>query len=94
MALKFTDSILAPENVMFRELEGEAVLLNLDSECYFGLDDVGTRMWRVLTKSNSIQDAFEILLTEYEVEPDLLREDLIDLLERLVEKGLLKVNGI
>ena len=94
MTLKFTDSISVPENVMFRELEGEAVILNLDSECYFGLDDVGTRMWIALTKTGSIQGACERLQDEFDVESDLLRKDLMELLEKLIEKGLLEVSGV
>lgn len=80
-----------PENVLFRELESESVILNLDSESYFGLDDVGTRMWLVLTESDSIQAAYEALEDEYDVEPDLLRKDLIELIEKLIENGLVEV---
>ena len=93
MELNFEERVSVPENVMFRELEGEAAILNLESEFYFGLDDVGTRMWLVLTESSSIQGAYDALQDEYEVEPDLLRKDLIELIEKLVEKGLLEVSG-
>ena len=77
---------------MVRELEGESVLLNLDSGHYFGLDDVGTRMWTVLTTSESIQSAYEGLLEEYDVETDRLRRDLEDLADKLVEHGLVDVS--
>ncbi|MBA2525336.1 MAG: PqqD family protein, partial [Pyrinomonadaceae bacterium] len=55
------------------------------------LDEVGTRMLSVLTTSKSIQTAFEMLLEEYDVENGLLRQDLIDLIDRLVEQGLLEI---
>jgi hypothetical protein len=43
-------------------IEGESMLLNLNSEGYFGLDPVGTRMWTQLADSDSIQSAYEALL--------------------------------
>ncbi len=53
-----------PEGVLVRELEGESVLLNLESESYFGLDGIGTRMLALLTDSDSIEAAYEKLLDE------------------------------
>lgn len=94
MASLFEKRAAIPDSVMFRELEGESVLLNIDTETYFGLDDVGTRFWIVLKDSDSIQDAYEILLDEYEVDPDSLREDLEELLAQLVEKGLLVLHDV
>lgn len=74
---------------MMQELDGEAVILNLNSESYFGLDDVGTHMWTLLTRSTSIQAAFDSLTGEYNVEELTLRNDLIKLLLQLVDNGLL-----
>jgi len=42
--INFSDKITVPDTVLFRELDGESVLLNLKTESYLGLDDVGTRM--------------------------------------------------
>jgi hypothetical protein len=83
--------VVASENVLLRELSGEAVLLNLDSEMYFGLDEVGYRMWTVLTGSDSIGAAYEQLLSEYEVEPEQLWESLDSLIGECREQGLLQL---
>jgi len=93
MSASFTQRVSIPENVMFRELEGESVILDLDGESYFGLDRVGTRMWRLLTDSASIQEAYDLLLDEYEVEPERLRDDLASLLETLHGHGLIALDG-
>jgi hypothetical protein len=85
--------VTAPEHILIRELEGEAVLLNLKTETYFGLDDVGMRMWQVLTTSASIREAYEVLLDEYDVPPQQLRQDLDELLGKLVEQGLVEVGN-
>ena len=91
MAMSFAQRVSIPDNVMLRELEGESVILDLDSESYFGLDEVGTRMWQLVTESPSIQVAFEALAEEYEVEPETLREDLSGLIGTLLDRGLIEV---
>jgi len=91
MSISFTERLILPEDVLISDIEGESVLLNVNSERYFGLDEVGTRMLSVLTASNSIQTAYEALLEEYEVEDEKLRHDLADLVDRLVDQGLLEV---
>lgn len=93
MTLAFTQRVSIPAHVMVQELGGESVLLNLHSERYFGLDEVGTRMWALLTASESIQAAYDALLEEYEVESELLRRNLEELIAKLVENGLVEVCG-
>ena len=82
-----------PTGVMVRELSGESVLLNINTESYFGLDDVGTRMWAALTSSPTVQEAYEQLLAEYEVEPDQLQQDLANLIQKLADAGLVIVDA-
>ena len=77
---------------MISRLQEESVLLNLDSERYYGLDDVGTRMLSVLTSSDSVQSAWLQLVDEYDVDREVLREDLVTLVERLLEQGLVEVS--
>ena len=91
MSLAPDQRIEIPDGVMMRELQGEAVLLNLDSESYFGLDEVGTRMWGALTSTPSAQAAFEALLAEYDVAPETLRADLAEFIDKLAAAGLVRV---
>jgi hypothetical protein len=85
------DRVIVPSHVLVRVLDKESVLLNIETERYFGLDETGTRMWQLVTAAPQIEVAYRQLLDEYDVEPELLRENLTDLLGRLVENGLLQV---
>jgi hypothetical protein len=87
----FKNRAAAPTHVMVRYLDRESVLLNLETEQYFGLDETGTRMWQLVTASPNIDAAYQELLEEFDVEPELLRANLVELLGRLVESGLLQV---
>ena len=82
--------ILISDEVLTQNLDGEIVLLDLQSEQYFGLDDVGSAMWNALSETGSVEAAFQQLQAIYEIEPDLLHQDLLSLVGQLRENGLLK----
>lgn len=84
---------VAPD-VLMRELEGEAVLLNLDSETYFGLDEIGTSMWTALAASGTLESAYAALLEIYDADPERLRADLLDFVGQLAEAGLVDVQDV
>ena len=92
MPISFSDRVKIPDDVLISNLQEESVILNLDSERYFGLDSVGTRILTVLTTAESIEVAYETLLREYDVDGPVLREDLMQLVESLVDKGLVQVS--
>jgi hypothetical protein len=89
--VSFADRAKVPSHVLVRMLEGESVLLNLETERYFGLDGTGTRMWQAVTAAENIDGAYQELLQEFDVEPELLRKNLTELLGRLLDNGLLEV---
>ncbi len=89
--VSLTDRVTVPSHVLVRFLDRESVLLNIETERYFGLDETGTRMWQLVTAAPSVEIAYRQLLDEYDVEAELLRANLTELLSRLVENGLLQV---
>ena len=88
--LNLNDRVVVPDGVIARELDGETVLLNLDTGIYFGLDTVGTGIWRAIRANGSLQDALAAVEGDYDVERDVLRADLLDLVSRMLAKGLLQ----
>ena len=93
MQISFSDRVKVPDGVLISNLQDESVILNLDSERYFGLDDVGTRILSVLSTTGSLEAAYQQLLEEYEVDGDVLRRDMLMLVGQLVEHGLVKVDA-
>jgi len=77
-----------PSDVLISVIEDEAVLLNLKSERYFGLNRTGTAMWTALTTAESVETAYESLLARFSVESKTLRRDLNDLVQQLIGHGL------
>ena len=79
------------QDAVFRELDGEAVILQLEAGMYFGLDPVGTRLWQLIETHGQLRPVLEAALEEFDVPPDVLERDLIELVSRLSEKELLVV---
>ena len=80
------------DNVVSRELEGEAVILNLETGTYFGLNEVGTRIWALIQEHRSLGKVFEAMCAEYGASPETLKSDLLQLVEELRAKGLVGVS--
>ncbi len=93
MRVRFDDRAQASPGVLHKNLGGEAVLLDLGTETYFGLDAVGARMWALVTTAPSIQAAYETMLGEYDVASDVLKHDMDQFVADLVERGLLRIGN-
>jgi hypothetical protein len=82
--------VLVNPDVVFREVEGETVLLHLERGIYFGLDAVGTRVWAALVEHGCARPAVPSLLDEFDVTADVLEIDIARLLDALAEKDLVR----
>jgi hypothetical protein len=82
---------VVPPHVLVRSVADELVLLSVETEEYFGLDAVGTRLWQLLTSSATAQDAFDAMLAEYDVDAATLAHDFEGLVEELTARRLLEV---
>jgi hypothetical protein len=80
-----------PLLVHFQILDGDGILLDLRNQLYFGLDDVGVRIWELVRETGSEQAIFAALVKEYEVPPDEIRRDLAEWLDDLIERRLLEL---
>jgi hypothetical protein len=81
--------VLGP-GVLSRELEGEAVLLSLDAGQYFGLDEIGTRVWSLLLEHGDVEPVVRAVVAEYEVTEAQFRADLERFVHQMVANGLLR----
>ena len=84
-------SVHIPEDVVFRELQGEAVILSLESSTYFGLDPVGTRIWQLCTTHRSLRAVLEAMQEEFDAPSETLQSDLMTFVDELSANGLVKV---
>jgi len=83
----------ATPRVLCKDLGDEAILLDLETETYFGLNAAGSRLWTLLTTAHTIREALAIMLEEYDVAPDELERDMGMLIDDLVLRGLLRTGN-
>jgi hypothetical protein len=81
------------EEVLFQEIEGEAVLLDLTNEQYFGLNKVGTRMWLLLSEEGEPTQVLTRLQREFKVDEETLKNDLSVLISELGQQGLISIEN-
>ena len=79
------------DGVIWRDVGGDVVILNVEAGVYFGIDGSGSQMWRELAEHGSVEKTLASLQQQLDVAPDELKRDLDDLLDKLVQKGLVQV---
>ena len=89
--MNLKQTITLSPDVISQEVSGETVLLDLQSENYFGLDEVGTRIWQLIKETNDLEAIFNTLLAEYDVSEERLQGDLDALLGEIAGLGLVKL---
>lgn len=89
--LSASSSIVVAKHQVSSDLGGEVAILDLKAGTYYGLDAVGARTWSLIQEPRTVEEMRDVLVSEYEVEPDRCESDLVALLQRLADKGLIKV---
>ena len=84
MTISFSDRVRVPDDVLISNLQDESVILNLDSERYYGLDEVGSRIWKLLKEGADIPAIVERLAEEYDVTRERLEADVTAVLRYLL----------
>lgn len=85
--------VAIPASTLYREVQGETVLLQLDSGEYFGLDEVGTRLWQLMVEKGDLAVVETTMLAEFDVDAQTLSRDLDQIVEDLITKHLIEVES-
>jgi hypothetical protein len=93
MALRDEQRVTIRSDVLSRVLDGEAVLLDLKSGTYFGLNEVGTELWQQLAAGATVAELRQHLLDRYEIDRDTVDADVEALVAELVRRELADVSG-
>lgn len=77
------------KEVLSQEIDGDSVLLDMKSENYFGLNDVGSHVLKMLHDRSNLRKIVNHLLAIYDVEEKQLETDIAELLQQLLDAGLI-----
>jgi hypothetical protein len=91
---------LSPESVvvvskdqMASDVAGETVILGLTAGRYYGLDAVGARVWQLIQTPAAVSDVRNTIVAEYDVEPQRCEADVLALLQKMADAGLIEVRS-
>lgn len=90
--IAFEARVRIPASVQLQELEGESIILNLQTDLYLGLNQSGTQLLDQLTRFDTVEEAYEALLRQYDIEPEKLRSELAEFLGTLLEHKLIELD--
>ena len=92
---RITDAatVVVADGLLASAFGAELVILNLKDGVYYGLEDVGGRIWELLQRPIRVAAVRDALVAEYDVEPERCGRDLKSLLQDLASRGLILVRG-
>ena len=91
MALANTTTIVAAPDQVSSELAGESVILNLKTGLYYGLNEVGAKIWDHIQAPKTFQELCEAITAEYEVAAEECSQDVQALLEEMIQAKLVEI---
>ena len=86
-------TIVAVKDVLGCELQDEAIILDLKSGVYYGLDSLGARLWELVQEPILVRDVCEVILSEYDVDRDQCERDMCSFFHELIVNGLVEVRN-
>ena len=84
-------SIVVSNGQVSCDLDEEAVILDMESGTYFGLDPVGTAIWKLIQVPIRVEEIRNQLVERYDVDGERCTQDLLALLEDLIREGLARL---
>src|SRR5215207_4478914 len=88
-----SSTVVAAKNQVSSDLGGEVAILDLKAGMYYGLDEVGARIWELIQEPRAVREVHNMLLSQYDVERERCERDLLSLLQQLADEGLVEVRN-
>ena len=85
--------VVVAENQFSCDMGTEVAILDLRSGIYFGLNEVGARIWHLLQEPRDVNKILKVILEEYDVDSERCKHELLTFLQQLEDKGLIEVNN-
>lgn len=79
------------DSVLLSSIDKEVVILDPDSNLFYGLNEVGSRMLELLREQGELEKAICIAEQEFEAPAGCVRKDFLRFYDEIYEKGLVKV---
>lgn len=93
MNVSLESTVRRNPQIMFTDLDDTVVMMDADEGMYYELDPVGARIWTLLATERSVEEMCALLVAEYDVTPEVCRDDVLEFLERAKMLGIVAVSS-
>lgn len=83
--------VIRKEGNLVSDMGSEKVMMSISSGKYYNLGSTGGRIWDLIEEERTLGEVVEVLAAEYEIEPDVCHEQVVQFLEHLSREGLIDV---
>lgn len=91
MSLETSTRVVRDPELYAAQLDGETVMMNLETSRYYGLNRVGSRVWELLAQPMSVSELCGTLQDEFEVTPEACEQEVAALVQKLVDEKLVRI---
>ena len=85
--------VVAADGVVARRVAERTVLMDALQGAYYGLDEIGARVWTDIEREISVREICDRLRADYEVEAERCEREVVRLLREMVDRGLVRIAG-
>lgn len=86
--MDFNQKIIFADTVATQEVDDEIIVLDMNTEHYFGLNKIGSAIWQAIKEKQVLSEVYETLIERYDAKAEVLRTDLENFVEKLLKSGL------
>ena len=90
-SISLNSIVVQSDGQVSADMDNEAVMMSIEQGKYYSLDEIGTRIWSLIEQPQSVSNILELLLSEYEVDRETCKNDVINLLYGLLEENLISI---
>jgi hypothetical protein len=83
--------IVGNAKIVFNEMDGETIMMSIENGEYYGMNSMGTRIWRLLSTPKRVSDICDTLLPDFDVTQEQCSKDVLLCLNKMAEKGVVKI---
>jgi hypothetical protein len=89
--IRMDSKIVGETNIVFNEMDGETIMMSIENGEYYGINSIGSRIWTLLESPKAVSEICDTLLRDYDVTPEQCAQDVLHFLNKMAEKGVVRI---
>ncbi len=92
--ININTTVQASPEIVTNTLGEEVVMMSIEKSAYYGLDEIGSRIWELIASERTVSSICDILVREYDVPREECEQDILAWLNELAEQNLVEITDV